>query len=208
MAHEQAAAEVSRQEFDMMAQQLAEMQGQLAASREQNAALEQAMSSLVEGLQAEKDNASRDDFYSEFEYEFGGRRDYADRAWRMYEDSGKSADRREFVSRLVSQMDNEMRDYLAAKGMEVAIKSGESGSPEVRAEEAPQEMEIRPAEEAAGEPGDPRPQPEGEPAVRDLPKKGLSDREKINRLLTQDEQQKRRNSGFKQSAAGGKFSLA
>ena len=189
MAKEQTETmEVSRQEFDTLAQQLAEMQGQLATAHEQNAALEQAMNNLIDGMQAEKDAAGREDFYDEFEYEFGGRHDYSDRAWQMYEDSGKSVDRREFVSHLVSQMDDEMRDYLAAKGMKVVFESGESAPPEVSGEGAlPAEgppveaVETGLAEEALEENGD---------AVEELvPEESqeLSSKDKINRLLTQND---------------------
>jgi len=179
--------EVSRQEFEMLTQQLMEMQGQLAAEQERNAELEQAVNSLVEGLQAEKDGASREDFFQSYQQEFAGDHDMSDRAWQMYEDSDKSTDQREFVSRLVSEMDNQMLKYLAAKGIKLmAEKSGETEPPEMS-------EEVPPAHQAEGETPEPEQGAEGEPAAGPTDDPGeraeqeLSSREKINRLLTQND---------------------
>jgi len=188
-------AEVSRSEFDMLQQQLAEMQTALQSSQEQTAAMEQAMNNLIDGLQSEKDIIGKEDFYNEFSYEFGGNHEYSDNAWQMYEDSDKSLHRRDFVSHLVSQMDNEMRDYLAAKGMEVVFKSGESEPSELVSEKVspgvPEEEEIPPQESYEEE--IPPTEPSGTSASseelsgEEKTEKVLSAREKINRLLTQNE---------------------
>ena len=182
MAPEQIDMEVSRQEFDLLSQQLAEMQQQLAASQEQNAALEQAMQNLVDGLQAEKDITSKEGFFQNYQYEFAGDRDMSDRAWQMYEDSGKGVDEREFVSHLVSKMDNQMLKYLAAKGMLSMAEQSKEPEPlemsdeEILTEEEPM-GEILP-DEAEGElPENPDGNAEQE----------LSNRDKINRLLTQND---------------------
>jgi len=161
-----------QQQFMAMQQQMAEMQQQLAASQEQNAALEQAMQDLVDGLQAEKDVAGKEGFYQKYKEEFGGNHEYSDRAWQMYEESDKSVDEREFVSLLVSRMDNEMLRYLAAKGLLVMA-------------EQPEEMETQ---EAEGEFIESEPISESE-AQPETETEGaeLTPRDKISRLLMQNE---------------------
>jgi len=179
-------AEVSRQEFDMMVQQLAEMRQQLEASQEQNAELEQSMQNLVEGLQAEKDEASKDGFFQNYQQEFAGDRDMSDRAWQMYEDSGRADDEREFVSLLVSQMDDQMLKYLAAKGILSMVDQSEESEPlEVSGEESPEEDHLEgealEEEQAIGTEAGGELDPEG------IARQEPSSREKINRLLAQND---------------------
>lgn len=158
------------QQVALMQKQMEEMQQQLAASQEQNAALEQAMQDLVDGLQSEKDEAGKEGFYQRYKDEFGGNHEYSDRAWQMYEGSDKSVDEREFVSHLVSRMDNEMLRYLAAKGLFSMVEQPEEGEvieEEVITEPEPSEtLQPEMLEEEGGE---------------------LSPREKVNRLLMQNE---------------------
>ena len=158
------------QQVALMQKQMEEMQQQLAASQEQNAALEQAMQDLVDGLQSEKDEAGKEGFYQRYKDEFGGNHEYSDRAWQMYEGSDKSVDEREFVSHLVSRMDNEMLRYLAAKGLFSMVDQPEEGEvieEEVITEPEPSEtLQPEMLEEEGGE---------------------LSPREKVNRLLMQNE---------------------
>jgi len=127
---------VSRQEFEMLGQQLMEMQQALQQSQEQTQMLEQSMNQLVEGMQAEQDAASKEGFFQNYEQEFGGNHEYSDRAWDMLQQAPEGTDEREFVSHLVSQMDNEMLKYLAAKGLEVKRREEGSG------ESVPPEMEM------------------------------------------------------------------
>lgn len=158
------------QQVALMQKQMEEMQQQLAASQEQNAALEQAMQDLVDGLQSEKDEAGKEGFYQRYKDEFGGNHEYSDRAWQMYEGSDKSVDEREFVSHLVSRMDNEMLRYLAAKGLFSMVEQPEEGEvieEEVITEPEPAEtLQQEVLEDEGGE---------------------LSPREKVNRLLMQNE---------------------
>ena len=161
-----------QQQFIAMQQQIAEMQQQLAASQEQNAALEQAMQDLIDGLQAEKDVAGKEGFYQKYKEEFGGNHEYSDRAWQMYEDSDKSIDEREFVSHLVSRMDNEMLRYLAAKGLLIMA-------------EQPEELALQEAEEEILE-AEPEPMVDTQSETEEEGAE-LTPRDKISRLLMQNE---------------------
>jgi len=154
-------AEVTRAEFEALQQQVA--------------GVEQAVTDLVYGLKAEREDASREEFYSEFHDDFADNHAMSDRAWQMYEDSGKTVDRREFVTNLVSQMDGEMLEYFAKKGMELMAKKEESQEAEGGGEPS-----AEPGEDENAEPGEPS--GEGETAEGSE----LTDRDKISRLLTQN----------------------
>jgi len=180
--------EVTRAEFD-------EMRGQISG-------IEQAVTNLVAGLQAERDKVSRDAFTAEFEYEFGGMPDVAESCWRAWEESDRSGDRREFVSRMIAQMDNQMVRYLAAKGMEVVMKkaesemgsTGEMGVADESEGDADGAAALEASEEGIGAHGEigGAETETGGVALPDSTDEGgspgePSERDKINRLLSQND---------------------